>query len=64
VSQIQEKLPIPEAMGIQCKPRASLMAVMESQVRGKAPEVVAQAKIPSLPLPHDPSKSLLIRKGN
>ena len=35
VSQIQED------MGIQRKPKASLMEVMESQVRGKAPEVGA-----------------------
>ena len=39
-SQIQEDLLVPEAMGIQHKPKASLMEVMESQVGGKAPERV------------------------
>ena len=47
VSQIQE------GIGIQRKPRASLMEVMESQVRGKAPEVAAQTKLPPLPTPYD-----------
>ena len=41
LSQIQEDLPVPEAMGIQHKPKASLIEVMESQVGGKAPETVA-----------------------
>lgn len=53
VSQIQEDSSIPEAMGIQHKPRASLMEVMESQVGGKAPKAIGQAKNPSLPTPHD-----------
>ena len=39
-SQIQEDLLVPEAMGIQHKPKASLKEVMESQVGGKAPERV------------------------
>ena len=48
MSQIQED------MGIQHKPKASLIEVMESQVGGKALEVVAQAKLPFLPPPYDP----------
>ena len=43
-----------EALGIQRKPRANLMEVMESQVGGKALEVVAQAKLPFLPPLYDP----------
>ena len=54
VSQIQEDSFVLEAMGIQRKPRANLIEVMESQVMGKAPEAVAQAKLPSLPPPYDP----------
>lgn len=38
VSQAQGDLFIPKAMGIQCKPRAGLLDVMESQFRSKAPE--------------------------
>ena len=46
-------------MGIQRKPGASLMEVMESQVRGKAPEAVTQAK---LPIPHDPQQNISNKK--
>ena len=46
-------------MGIQRKPGASLMEVMESQVRGKAPEAVTQAK---LPIPHDPQQNISDKK--
>ena len=49
-------------MRIQHKPRASLMEVMESQVRGKAPKAVAQAKLPSLPTPYDPQQELADKK--
>ena len=41
-------------MGIQRKSRASLLEIMEFQVRGKALEVAGQAKHPFLPTPHDP----------
>ena len=41
-------------MGIQRKPRASILEIMESQAGGKAPEVAGQGKHPSLPIPHDP----------
>ena len=54
VSQTQGNPSIPEAMGIQYKPKANLMEIMESQARGKAPEAASQAKHPSLPTPHDP----------
>ena len=49
-------------MRIQCKPRASLLEVMESQVGGKAPEVVAQTKLPPLPTPHDPQQKIYDKK--
>ena len=35
-------------MGIQCKPRAGLLDVMESQAGGKVPEKTTQAKLPPL----------------
>ena len=38
------------------------MEVMESQVGGKAPEVGAYAKLPSLPTPHDPQQELVDKK--
>ena len=46
-------------MGIQRKPRDCLMEVMESQVRGKVPEAVTQAK---LPIPHDPQQNISDKK--
>ena len=52
VSQIQEDI------GIQHKPRASLMEVIESLVGRKAPEGAAQTKLPSLPISHDPQQEL------
>lgn len=36
-------------MGIQCKPRAGLLDVMESQAGGKVPEKTTQAKLPPPP---------------
>ena len=54
VSRIQEDTSIPKAMGIHCKPRASLLKIMESQAGGKEPEVAGQAKHPSLPTLHKP----------
>ena len=49
VSQIQEDFSVPKAIGIQCKPRASLFNVMESQSRNKAPEKTSSAKLPLPP---------------
>ena len=40
-------------MGIQRKPRASLMEMMESQAGNKAPEAANQAKLLPLPTSHD-----------
>ena len=48
VSQTQGYPSILEAMGIQCKPRTSLLEVMKSQTGGKAPEKTTQAKLPPL----------------
>lgn len=50
VSQIQRDSSILEAMGIQRKPRVSLLEVMEFQSGSKAPEKTTQAKLPP-PLP-------------
>ena len=36
-------------MGIQCKPRTSLLKVMESQSGGKVPKKTTQAKLPPPP---------------
>ena len=49
VSQIQEDFFIPEAMGIQRKPRAGLLGVMESQSRCKALEKTTPVKLPPFP---------------
>ena len=38
VSQIQEDFSVPKAMGIQRKPRAGLLGIMESQSENKVPE--------------------------
>ena len=45
VSQTQGDLPILEAMGIHCKPRAGLFGIMESQSGSKAPEKTTPAKL-------------------
>ena len=49
-------------MGIQRKPRASILEIMESQAGGKAPEVVSQGKHPSLSIPHDPQPEPVDKK--
>ena len=49
VSQIQEDFFIPKAMGIQRKPRAGLLGVMESQSRCKALEKTTPVKLPPFP---------------
>ena len=46
MSQIQEDFFVPEAMGIQCKPRAGLLGIIESQSRSKASEKTTPAKLP------------------
>ena len=46
VSQIQEEFFIPEAMGIQRKPRAGLLGVMESQSGSKALKRLLQRSSP------------------
>ena len=38
------------------------MEGMESQVGGKVPEVVALAKLPSLPTPYDPQQELVDKR--
>lgn len=49
-SQAQGESPLPEDMGIQHKPQAGLLVVMESQAGDKVLEKVAQAKLlPPLP---------------
>ena len=58
VSQIQEDI------GIQHKPRASLMEVIESQVGGKVPEGLLKLNSPPFPLFITLSKSSQIRRGN
>ena len=52
-SHTQEDSSLSEAMGIQRKPKANLMEVMESQVGDKALEAIGRAKPFSLPTSHD-----------
>ena len=49
-------------MGIQRKPRSSLIEVMESQVKGKAQEVAVQTILPPFPTPHDPQQEIADKK--
>ena len=49
VSLTQGDPSIPEAMGIQRKPRTGLLEVMKSQVGSKMQEKTTQAKLPPLP---------------
>ena len=50
VSQIQEDSSIPEAMGLQCKLKTSLLDLLESHARGNAPKKPVQP-MPTTPPP-------------
>ena len=62
MSQIQEDFSIPEAMGIQRKPRVGLLGVMESQSWSKALEKTTPTKLPPPPSSLPPRPNLVDHK--
>ena len=49
-------------MGIERRPRGSLLEMMESQARNKAPETANQAKLLPLPISHDTHEEAVDKK--
>ena len=62
VTLSQGDLPIPKAMGKQCKPKVGLLDVMESQFRSKVPEKTTRAKLPPPPSSLPPQLDLADHK--